>query len=674
MAKNKAKEGGNKRITVQLLGRLIPMVTFALVLVTVFISISAKNVIEDKVRSGLHQESRANAADIAKMMEGIKLYYNGVADAVEKSNYTDDAQITALLSNAVSKYDGVVASCYIGFSNKQFLDGSGWVPDADYDPTTRGWYTEGLNQTEIKFASPSMDLATKKMVVVGSRKVVLKDGREGVLGIDVILEGVSETASAYKPAETGASMLFSNETIIASPAKKQIGKTVGDYKNDGFLQDVSKIVKKGGTSKVEHIKGTDGATYFVSFDKVAGTDWILTSHVKQSDILKPVYRFIMFSAIIAIVMMLLGAIALAQIIARMITRPVKKLTENITRIADGDFSQDIEVGTNMNEIGVMNAKMAEYVKSMRKSMEDMKLVSNELTKEAGNSKTASVTLNEKASEQSNAMQQIRGVMDGMADAVVELATNATTLAQEINDLSDRSTTTKETMERLVDKAKNGQDDMAKVQSGMKVIAESMDSMNEVVATVDESAKQINSIIDIISSISEQTNLLSLNASIEAARAGEAGRGFAVVASEIGSLAQNSAESTNQIFDIVKEITQQIQQLSDSAKENQAKIEESVEAVNMAGETFEEIFKNLYEAGEIIGEMIERVTKVDDIATSVAAISEEQSASTEEVTATTTDLASSAEAVAESSHGVDKSATTVSDSAGKIADFLNFFKF
>jgi methyl-accepting chemotaxis protein len=650
------------------------MVAFALLLVTVFISISAKGVIEDKVKSGLHQESRANAADIAQMMEGIRKYYDGLADTLERSNYADDKQILQVLADGMAKYDGVISDVYVGFSNKQFLDGGGWVPEEDYDPTDRGWYTSGIERTELQYAAPSLDLPTNKIVVARSRKITMKDGGEGVMPIDVVLEGVSTTASAYKPADTGASMLFSEDTIIASPAKKQIGKTVGDFKDDSFLQDVSKIVKKGGSKEVETIKGTDGKTYFVSFDKIAGTDWILTSHVKQSDILRPVYRFIMISALIALFMMVLGSVSLAQIIARLITRPVKKLTENITRIADGDFSQDIEVGTNMNEIGVMNAKMAEYVKSMRKNMEDMKLVSNELTLEAGNSKTASVTLNEKANEQSSAMQQIRGVMDGMADAVVELATNATTLAQEINDLSDRSTTTKETMERLVDKAKNGQDDMAKVQSGMKVIAESMDSMNAVVATVDESAKQINSIIDIISSISEQTNLLSLNASIEAARAGEAGRGFAVVASEIGSLAQNSAESTNQIFDIVKEITQQIQQLSDSAKENQVKIEESVEAVNMAGETFEEIFKNLYEAGEIIGEMIERVTKVDDIATSVAAISEEQSASTEEVTATTTDLASSAEAVAESSHGVDKSATTVSDSAGKIADFLNVFKF
>ncbi|MCR4782548.1 MAG: methyl-accepting chemotaxis protein [Lachnospiraceae bacterium] len=673
MSKQK-KEEGQKRITVQLLARLILMVTTAMVVVTAFITINASGVIKDKVKEGLYQESRANSEDISQMMAGVKNYYDGLADSIEDANFENDQQILDTLADSMKKYEGEVSDVYIGLADKTFLDGGGWIPDADYDPTTRGWYTDGVDKDEMTFLDPSMDMVTKKIVVCCARKIELKDGRKGVISIDVVLAGVSKTASSFKPLKTGSSMLYSGETIIASPASKQVGKTISDYKDDNFLQDVNTYLKKGGSKNVEIIEGTDGNTYYISFNKVDGTDWILTSHVVESVVMKPVYKFVYLTIIITVVILLIGAVLMVEICQRMIAKPVNKLTDTITCITDGDFSVDIEEDANKNEIGIMNDMMARYVKKMRKQMEGIKIVSDKLTEEAGNSKSASETLNEKANEQSHAMQQIHGVMDGMADAVVELANNATTLAQEITDLSERSSTTKETMESLVDKAKNGQTDMERVQTGMKTIAESMDNMNEVVVRVDESAKQINSIIDIISSISEQTNLLSLNASIEAARAGEAGRGFAVVASEIGSLAQNSAESTKQIFDIVKEITGQIQQLSESSKENQAKIEESVEAVNMAGSTFEEIFENLDEAGTIINEMIDRVTKVDEIATNVAAISEEQSASTEEVTATTTDLASSAEAVADSSLGVDRSATTVSDSAGKIADFLNIFKF
>ncbi len=99
---------------------------------------------------------------------------------------------------------------------------------------------------------------------------------------------------------------------------------------------------------------------------------------------------------------------------------------------------------------------------------------------------------------------------------------------------------------------------------------------------------------------------------------------------------------------------------------------SGEAVSMTGETFEEIFTALAETGENVRDMIEKMEKVNDIATTVAAIAEEQSASTEEVTASVDTASSSAQSVAQESRGVDESAITVADSATKIGEFVDTF--
>ena len=674
MANNSEKKQ-SKKISAQLLVVILPMIAAAIAIVTIFIAFKAKSVIEEEATNGLQQEAKANSNEISELITGITNYYNGLADAISASNYSSNEEILTALLPGMSAYPNEVIDVYAAFGKDRFIDGGLWVPDSDYDPTTRAWYINGAGSSKIVIGDPSIDMTTGEMVVCGSRALNMKDGSTGVLSTDITLAGISETASAFKPLRTGSTMMFHNSLIMASPATEQIGQDVSAYPDDNFIQVIANIVSKGGTSEIQTIRGTDGYDYYVSIDNVTGTNWYLASFVKVSDVLSPLYNFIIISAILAIIMIVVMAVVMFIIISKMITKPVSTLTNNITRIAQGDFTVDIsKTGKeNDNEIGLMNNNMYDYVNQMRNTLIELKDVTEKLAGEAENSKSASSDLNIQADEQSKSMQQIQGAMDDMAHAVTELANQATTLAQEVSSLNDKSMQTKDTMSALVTKAKDGQRDMEIVQSGMTDIANSMQEMNEVVNTVGDSAQKINSIVDMINSISSQTNLLSLNASIEAARAGEAGKGFAVVAQEIGQLAQNSADSTQQISAIIKEITVQIEELANKSQSNMTEINNNMDAVNTAGDTFEEIFRSLDETSDIVQEMISKVGNVDEIATSMAAISEEQSASTQEVTATATNLTTSAEMVAENSRGVDNSASAVSSSSEKIEDLINIFK-
>ena len=243
------------------------------------------------------------------------------------------------------------------------------------------------------------------------------------------------------------------------------------------------------------------------------------------------------------------------------------------------------------------------------------------------------------------MNDLRSTLDQVANAVSELSTHAVSLASIVNSTNQNSMQANKNMSNTVQVANKGKEDMELVNHTMSTIVEAMKKLEGVVRNVGESTTQINSMVQIISDISGQTNLLSLNAAIEAARAGEAGRGFSVVAEEIRKLAEVSASSASKISDIIKNVNENVSIMVTQTEQSVHYIEDNSSKITSACDIFTNIYDNVNSASTIIDEIVKQIANVDDIATNMAALSEEQSASTEEILATTEILSENASQVA-----------------------------
>lgn len=648
---------------------MLPVTAVGIIFIILFLSTSASSSITDLSQNNLSAVTESNANRLSIEFNDILTYVDGVAATLETVSFADDKAIEAYLATSVKKYENAPSGIYVAFDDNTTIFGNGYVPDADFVVTERGWYQSSKDSEELICGDPYVDTMTNSLCVTYARKIQMKGKPSGVIGIDILLGAMTEEVSALSPLGSGRSTLLSDTMILSYSDEALIGQKISDC-GDDFIKFMANFGASNPTG-VTTIKA-DGSSYYVSAAQLPGTSWMLYSSVNQNTVLSEMRKFQIISAILMIVTILVIAAIILIATNRIVSVPVRKLSEQITSISQGDFTKEIPAGSK-DEMGQMRNSLRAYVEEMRKSLGSMTSITEQLAGQADNSKLAADTMNTEAEEQSRSMEQIKENLSGLSAAVSELANNATELAGEVSDLLTQGNAANDAVDGIVENARNGETAMQQLDSGMNNLKSSMESMNSVVDKVVEAANQITQIIEMITSISNQTNLLSLNASIEAARAGEAGRGFAVVADEIGKLATDTEDAAKEIAVIITEVTEQMDKLSESSKLNMQSIEEGVTNVETTSAIFKEIFTSLDDATDTIHEMISKITKVDGIASSVAAISEEQSATTDEVTNTVDVLTVSAKQVAQKSSTVDEAAESVADSAGSIKDFIGHFK-
>ena len=131
-----------------------------------------------------------------------------------------------------------------GVFNDDYIDGIGWVPDANYDPTTRDWYTVAMEaKGEPVLISPYLDAQTNTVMVSVSK--MLSD-KKSVLSLDITMDEIQTIAESINVNDIGYGFVVDNNGLVV--AHKDIEEKGKNYLADDSdmraLVEKSKLLKK----------------------------------------------------------------------------------------------------------------------------------------------------------------------------------------------------------------------------------------------------------------------------------------------------------------------------------------------------------------------------------------------------------------------------------------------
>ena len=652
-------------IRAKLMVGTLPIIFLAFVVVVAIAYNSSKGSIEQKTEKLLESDTATCVNRIvAWENDNLGVLQNAVDTIVNLD--MDREEILEYESFYLETYEDFPNGIYIGNEAGEIYDATGWEPEGDL--TQKNWYLEGMDHDSMAFGEPYQDSLTGGYVVTASCNRMI-EGKRAVIATDISIDILSTVVSELEVEGQGDAFVFDTETgvILAHKNAELMASSINEIA-DSYYSSVYDLVKAGDYS-TSSVKSNEGI-YMTAMRPIDGTSWVIIVRALEDNIYRDVARLGGILGAVGIFAIIIVIVTLVLVIHRIVT-PIHKLTDSIVAITDGDFTTEVDTKGN-DEVAIMAGSLSRFLDVMRITLSSIINISDQIDDQAKGSNEVSGELHESANGQAEAMDQMRQNLEELVKSIGVIAENATSLAIIVADTDEAGAQAIDHINETMTEADEGRNSMESVNMSMEQMKKGLDLLEKSITDVGEAAIKIDEITATISGIAEETNLLALNASIEAARAGEAGKGFAVVATEIKNLAETSSHAAGEISELISSVTTLINSTVEQSQNSVVQIKESSQRVGVASEQFNNIFESIEKTNTIIHGMIDKVRNANDVASDMAAITEEQSASAEEIEATAINIQELANVVTENSANVKKDSNVLANTAESLKEEVSGF--